>query len=266
MAGAGMKGASGMISKSRLFIALSALAVVALQPVRAEYDKSAYDKYVAGDYDGAVAKALSIGGAENLTLAARALNSLAYLGKERKANREAANRALDHAEDAVRLNPSLLQARLEAAIALSLRAANMAPARALALNLPGRARKQLDAALGLDPENLWALSTSASWRLGVSSRGGGALFGADPEIGYSEFMKARAVAPENVVVAYECALRFIASERAEWRELGLEALAVATDGAPESAFEAGIQDRARDLAAAIKAGPKSEAAFIAEQP
>lgn len=230
------------------------------------YDKDAFAKYVAGDYAAAVANAAAVGGAENLALAARALNAAAYIGDDRKESRQLANRALGYAEEAIRLEPDSLEAHLEAAIGLSLRAANMAPTRALILNLPGRSRRHMDTALALDPRSFWALSTSAAWRLEVARRGGGAVFGADPDLGYEEFMKARELAPANVVVAYECALRLIASKRAEWRPPALEALDAALAGVPESAFEQKMQERAQGLAAAIKAGPNAEAAYVSAQP
>ena len=49
-------------------------------------------------------------------------------------------------------------------------------------------RERIDAALSLDPENPWALSTSAAWRIEVARRGGGALYGAD--FRYNEMMVA----------------------------------------------------------------------------
>lgn len=256
----------GMKLVYRLSIALCAAATAMSPAASADIDKGAYAKYVAGDYDGAVEQSVALGGAGNLTLAARSLNSLAYFGDSRKSNRETANWAFNLAERAAKLDPSFTQAQLEAAIGLSLRAANMSPPRVLALNLPGRARKHLDAALALAPEDVWALSTSAAWRMGVARKGGGSVFGADPEVGHAEFMKARGLAPENVVVAYECARALIASDREEWRATGLEALAVATSGAPESAFEEGVQDLAREFEAAIAEGPNAEDAFIAAQP
>ncbi|MEX0644665.1 MAG: hypothetical protein WD076_05100 [Parvularculaceae bacterium] len=258
-----------MPALSRVSAAAFVALIVMAAPARADglnIDSGAYAKYVDGDYDAAVAAASSIGGAGNFALAARALNAAAYFEDKRKQSRLLANRALDFAEESIRMKPDFLEAHLEAAIGLSLRGANMAPARALILNLPARARRHMDVALALDSASFWALSTSAAWRLEVARRGGGAVFGADPVQGYEEFMKAREIAPGNVVVAYECALRLIASKRAEWRAVALQSLDAALAGVPESAFETRLQGHAREFAAAIKAGPDAEAKFIDAQP
>lgn len=228
-------------------------------------DPAAFAAFVAGDYDRSAALADRAGGAENAALAARAINAVAYFEEGRKASRELAARALDYAEAAVKADPALPEGHVQAAISLALRGAKMAPARAFLLNLPARARRYLDAALALDPDNPWALSTSAAWRLEVARRGGGA-YGADPEAGRAEFLRARALYPDNVVIAYECALRLLASGRKEWREEALAALEAARAAPAANAFDRGVKARAEGLKAAVLEGPAAEARFIAAQP
>ncbi|GAB4522804.1 MAG: hypothetical protein Kow00133_10510 [Amphiplicatus sp.] len=229
-------------------------------------DGEAYALYRAGVYEAAAKRAVEAGGTDNLILAARALNAGAYFEEDRKGARGLAARALDHAEAALKSDPDNVEAHLQAGISLALRGANMAPARAFFLGLAGRARRHIDQALALDPDNPWAWSTSAAWRLETARRGGGSLYGADPEEGFREFLKARALAPDNIAIAYECALRLLASGRAEWRPAALEALAAAVEPRPQTAFESEVQARARLLSEAIDAGPKAEAAFLAAQP
>lgn len=229
-------------------------------------DASAFALYAAGDYERAAAAADALGGAVNLALAARALNAEAYLASDRKQARRTADRALDFAEAALKDDPEEVEAHLQAAIAFAMRGANMAPFRAFFMNLPGRARRHIDQALALDPDNAWALSTSAAWRLEVYRRGGGALYGADPQEGYQEFLKARALDPDNIAIAYECALRLLASGRAEWRRTALDCLAAAETAAPQIDFDRRIKARADELLHAIRQGPVAEAEFIDAQP
>lgn len=245
-----------------------ALALAGAMVARAEAapDGAAYAAFVAGDYEKSVELALTAKGAENHALAARAVNALAYFEDGRKETRKLADRAVGYAELAMKEDPRLPEAHLQAAIGEGLRAAKTAPARAFLLGLPNRVRKHLDDAIRIDPNNPWALSTSAAWRMEVARRGGAKAYGAVPEEGFAEFRRARDLAPSNVVIAYECSLRVLASGRAEWRAFGLECLDAALAAAPATAFENGVARRAQGFKAAIDKGAAAEAAFIAAQP
>lgn len=254
------------MSRALQLVAALAAAALSATSAAAAPDDAAFAAFVAGDYEKSAALALAAKGAENQALAARAINAVAYFEEDRKASRQLADRALNYAEQAVKDDPKLPEGHLQAAISVALRGAKMAPARAFILNIPNRARRLLDAALVLDADNQWALSTSAAWRLEVARRGGGKAYDAVPEEGYAEFARARAVAPNSVVIAYECALRLLANGRPEWRSVGLEALEAALSNAPETAFDKAIQARASLFKAAIGKGAEAEAAFIAAQP
>jgi len=245
-----------------LIIALTAICAAA----RAAPDAAEFRAYADGDYQTAAADAAELGGAENLALAARALNALAYLETDDGDARNIAARALEYAEAANEADPLLVEARLQAAIALAQRGARMAPWRAFFLDLAGRAREALDAALDQDPGNAWALSSSAAWHLEVSRRGGEGRFGSDPQVGYEQFLAAREAAPKNLLIAYECALRLIAYDRSEWRPIALRSLDAALALSPENAFEAEVQRRAVAFRQAIAAGREAERDFIEAQP
>ncbi len=240
--------------------------ISAATPVNAAVNADALGAYDRGDYDAAVKIATEAGDAEDLALAARAMNAVAYFDDGRKSARRTAGDALDIAEQAIALDSDLPEAHLQAAISLALRGARLSPVKAFFGALAGKARRKIDDALALDADNAWALSTSAAWRIEVARRGGGSLYGADPVVGHEEFMKARALAPDNLTIAYECALRLAADGRPEWRGDALAALDAAIAGAPTTKFEADIQARAREFKAAIAAGADAEKAFIKRQP
>lgn len=244
---------------------LAALCVIA-SSAQAAPGETAFALFTSGDYGGAAAQAAQLGGAENFALAARSLNALAYLQAKNKPARKIAKRALNQGKAAIDADPALVEAHLQTAIALAQRGARMAPWRAFLKGLAGRAREELDIALTLEPDNAWALSSSAAWHLEVSRRGGEGRFGSDPALGHQQFLRARANAPDNIVIAYECALRLIAYEENEWREDGLEALQFAVEGSAHDAFERAIQTRAREFQRAIEEGHKAERAFIKAQP
>jgi hypothetical protein len=233
---------------------------------QAAVNAEAFSAYGRGEYDAAVTLATDAGDAEDLALAARAMNAVAYFDDGRKSSRRTADGAFDFAEKAIALDPDLPEAHLQAAISLALKGARMSPVKAFFSGLAGKARRKIDDALALDADNAWALSTSAAWRIEVARRGGGSLYGADPVEGHREFMRARALAPGNLTIAYECALRLAADGRPEWRSDALSALDAALAATPATKFEADIQTRAREFKAAIAAGPDAEKAFIARQP
>lgn len=249
-----------------LAAALSLAALVIAGAARAEPAAPAYAAFAAGDYANAMTLATSAGGAEDLALAARAANAVAYFETSRKAARQQSDEALALAEQAIALDPALPEGHLQAAIALALKGARTSPVKAFFSGLAAKARDRIDDALALDADNPWALSTSAAWRIEVARRGGASLYGADPEAGFEEFRRARTLSGDNLTIAYECALRLLADGRPQWRAEGLAALAAALAAAPATKFEADIQALAREFDAAIKAGPKAERDFIAAQP
>ncbi len=255
-----------MPSASFARLCMTAALLGAAAPARADDADAAYAAYVAGAYGDAVDLAKHDGSAASFALAARSLNAVAYFEPEKKTARRRADQAIDMAELATALDPDLPEAHLQSAIGMALKGARLSPFRAFFSGLAGKARERIDAALSLDPENPWALSTSAAWRIEVARRGGASLYGADPVKGHEEFMAARALAPENIAIAYECALRLLADGRAEWRADALAALETALAGAPETQFERDVQSLARNFKTAIANGRDAEAAFIAAQP
>lgn len=246
-----------------VFLAVCAgLCAVAL----AAPDEKAFMLFESGAYEGAATTAAAVGGAENLALAARALNAKAYLETDEDDARKTAKRAFKFAEAAVDADPDLVEGYLQGAISLGQRGSRTAAWKGFFLGLAPRARDRLDAALAIEPENAWALSSSAAWHLEVARRGGAGMYGADPEEGHRQFMAARVAAPDNLPIAYECALRLIAYGREDWRGDARAALAAALALTPHDAFERGVQARARSLEAAVAAGRDAEQAFIDAQP
>ncbi|GJL93196.1 hypothetical protein [Hyphococcus sp.] len=234
--------------------------------VYAAPDQGALAAFVQGEYEHAANIAAAKGGAENLALAARALNADAYLQSDDKVARKLAKQALEYAEIAIEADHALVEAHLQAAISLAQRGSRMAALRAFFLGIAGRAREELDSALACEPSNAWALSSSAAWHLEVARRVGEGRYGSDSSLGYQQFAKARASDPDNLLIAYECALRLLAFDKPEWRTDGLNALFQAAEGRPTDAFERAIQERAVKLLAAVKAGREAERAFIDVQP
>ena len=243
-----------------------AVSFVLLSSVRAAPDVDALRLFEEGAYEAAVDQALVIGGAENLALAARALNAKAYLDSEDKTAKRTVKRAAKLADEAVETDPALVEGYLQGAIAMAQRGSRISAVRAFFLGLGGGARDRLDKALELEPENPWALSTSAGWHLGVAARAGDGRFGADAQTGYEQFAAARAGDPENISIAYEAGLRILAFGNDDWRESAIASLQDATVAPPLTSFDEALQVRAAALLEAIAMGRDAEDAFIDAQP
>ena len=252
--------------KTIIYLCTLVATTLSISSATAAFDEQLMTMYLAGNYTAVAEQAVESERMEDLVLAARALNAKAYFLEDRRQARDTAKGAQEFAERVLDHDPDNVEARLQAAIAMAVRGANISPVTAFFKRLPGRSRNHIDHALALEPENAWALSTSAAWRLEVSRRGGGGFDGADPEQGYEEFLAARRLAPGNVSIAYECALRLLASERAQWRGVALEALQASIESTPQSVFEQKLQQRARELQAAVNSGPAAEEKFIEAQP
>lgn len=229
-------------------------------------DDEALALFVAGEYAAVAERAESIGDAENLAMAAQALNAQAYLQQDNKRAKKILKRSLKLADAAAEADPALVEAHLQSAIAMAQRGSRMSAARAFFLGLGPGARERLDAALGLAPDNPAVLSTSAGWHLGVAARAGNGRFGADAATGRAQFLAARAGDPDSISIAYEMALRLLAYGEPAWRAEALAALEEARVNPAPSAFEKAVQKRAHTFADSIENGPEAEVAYIDAQP
>ncbi|GJL95554.1 MAG: hypothetical protein DHS20C05_19590 [Hyphococcus sp.] len=250
----------------RVFSCAFTTAFLAVSAAFAAPDEAAHELFTSGDYETAADQAVLIGGPENLALAARALNASAYLEADNKRARKMAKRALKHSQSAAQQDPMLVEAHLQAAISTAQLGARRSPVRAFLSGSAGKTRKLLDAALMAEPENAWALSSSGAWHLEVSRRAGVGRFGSDPWVGRRQFLAAHTLAPDNLPIAYECALRMLAYDEPRWREEGLAVLYAALKITPKNAFEVAVRTRAFRFSEAIEKGRAAERAFILAQP
>jgi len=241
----------------------------AVTPARAEEAFSdaygrAYALYTTGEYLEAAEAASSLDTARGYSLAARALNGIVYFEKDDARARDLLARAQKYAEQAVELDPSLDEARLQLAFALAARGARLPRFKTLMMRLIPRARQQIDAVLERDPDDAWANSVSGAWNIEVG-RAAGDMFGADIEKGVRDFEKAYLADPENLMIAYEFALRLSALDRPAYDGAIGAALDRALSLEPETAMESAVQEKARELKAARAEGPEATRDFVEAQ-
>ncbi len=219
-----------------------------------------------GEYQALIDRANTDPSTENLVMAARAANTIAYFSESNKTAKRASKQAYGFATMAIEKDSNNAEAFVQAAIGDAVYAARISPVRAFVRGYAKRSRRNLDRALALDPDNPWALSTSGAWHLEVKRAGGARLYGASEQTGFDQFQKARALLPNEISIAYEMALRVLAFKNPEWREDALAALDVAMKAETvSSSFETEIQNRADAFSAEIEKGPAAERAFIKAQ-
>lgn len=224
---------------------------------------TAHQAFTQGDYAEVVSLADAAPTASSLALAARALNTQAYLAEKDKKARHYAKKARRYALRALAVDANHVEAHLQAAISDAVRGGKVGPVRAFLSNLAGRSRGYLDTAIALDPDNGWALSTSGAWHLEVARSGGGRVYGANRDEGYQQMVRAFSLMPGNVSIAYETALRLLASEREDWRHEALRALDVAAHtGQISASHEEAVRVWARALEQAVEKGPGAVEQFV----
>lgn len=217
----------------------------------ASADERAWDAYVDGAFLDAAALAETRTGER--ALAARALIAAAVTGESNdidgliaRAERNA-RAALAEGEDGV-------EARLQLALALGLKGRRAPLGEVLRHGYAREGRALLDAALARDPQSAWAHALDGAWHLEVVRRGGVAgarIYGASSARGIAAFERARALAPDDAVIAYQYAVALL---ELDGKRHGAKA-AVLLDAARAcrrgDAFEAAIGAEAHRIAGVL---------------
>ncbi|WP_323762062.1 hypothetical protein [Maricaulis sp.] len=221
------------------------LCLLGTAPALADRD-AAIAAYEQGAWELAAYEAQRLGTADGYALAAGALLArlmVEDVGDDRQA---LAERAVDLAEYALRLDEDNLEARLRLAGALGFRGRYMSGWRAYLTRLPQRGRRLLEEVVARQPDNAWALGMLGAWHLEVARRGGSrglSALDASIETGMGFYSQAIALDPHNPAPRYFLALALAALD--------------------EPAYEGRIQELV-DTARALPSRDAFEAAILAE--
>jgi hypothetical protein len=234
-----------------LLLALSGFAASAqgLDEARALYRQ--------GRFIEAAAAAGAVGTPPALALAARALLvEAAYVAPPEKAQ-AILIRANELAGTALARNPDTIEALLQKAVAQGYLARLEGP---VAAHFAGRAtgaRRLIDHALELAPDNPWAHALLGGWHGEIICRAGRffgrTFYGASQKEMRRQFALARRLLPGNPVLAFEYAKALVCRRAVKTRAEARAALAVALAAKPQNAFEALVIACARRLDAALAA-------------
>lgn len=216
-----------------------------------------------GEFRAAAEAGQGLDTADGLAVAAKALLVLGAYELEGPARVAAVHEAEQAARRALALDPDHVDARLHLVVALGYRARIEGKAAAQRRGYGGTAKRLLDEAARLAPEDPWAHAIRGGWHAEVVAVGGpiGALlFGASMKKAHSAFRRAINLDPANpgLRVEYAKAMLFVDRDLAD---AAAAQLAEAAKHPPRDAFEAILARQGEALRAAIRSG--NRAAIVA---
>jgi tetratricopeptide (TPR) repeat protein len=198
------------------------------------------------------------GGSQALAFAARALLAEAGLTHDIACRDRSVEQAMKNAETALAGDPNNVEAHLQLAIALGLKARRVGTLRAHLMGLALEAKRHVERALTLSPDSPWAYAVNGAWNLEIVGRGGNlagrAFYGASREAGIAAYDRAIALAPGNIVLHYERALALIWLDPERLKGEALKSLAAVRSASPANFMERAVAERAKELEAALKDG------------
>lgn len=198
--------------------------------------------------------------ADAQALAAKAYASAAVLALDAETVRQLTAQARARGEAAVALDPHHVQGRLYLSVALWLEGRQRGGFDAYFRGLPQRARRLIDGVVADAPEEAWGHAMLAAWHFEVLRRGGSfgqRMLGADLYAGAESFNRALALDPDDVGIAVQCAISYLALDPVLYEEHARVALDRALAAPPRDAFEVALQDRAREAQALLDAGDRA---------
>lgn len=217
-------------------------------------------KYVTGQYlaaaDAAVAAAAP--SADALAFASRAVLAHCLTGEEPPPV-DLLERAIGDAEQAIGVDPDHEEARLQLAIALSLKSRSMGLAEALRSGVGERTRRLAEEVLEDNPENAYAHAFLAAWNVEVRRRSGpvGARFlGASLDDAREHYAEAARLAPNDAGIHWQYGRALVALDAKRHGEEAAAAFELARAAIVSEHVQEVMKARAGELAALLAEDPQ----------
>lgn len=136
--------------------------------------------------------------------------------------------AQDLARRAATIDPRLVEAHVQEAVALGFLGRVMGVQAARREGLAEKVRARLDTALAIDPGNPWAEASLGAWHLEIVTHAGpvlaSLLYGADEQQGLALYRSALQKAPREPMLHYQYALALLAREDTDLQPEARQAL------------------------------------------
>ena len=221
-----------------------------------------------GRYSDAASVAAELHTPDNLAFAARSLLAEAMSAEDFIPPPNLIEQAELLAREALIEAPDHIEARLQLAIALSLKTRPMTTRQTLRSGYGDEAKRLVESVLEDDPSNVYAHGFLSVWHVEVRRRGGAigaSMLGASVKQGRRHYQDAIALSPDDASVHWQYARALTALNARKFRREIEDALKLATDCAVETSLEALMQDRARALLTVIQSEKRSVAERVAAE-
>jgi len=165
-------------------------------------------------------------------------------------------------------DPRHVEARLQLAIALSLKARPMSNRQAMRAGYGEDAKRLVESVLEDDPTNTYAHGFLSVWHVEVRRRGGvigASMMGASVKKARRHYQSAIAIAPDEASVHWQYARALTALNAKKFRKEIDVALSTALSCNTDSSLEDVMQERARVLHAALLSKKRSEVERLAAE-
>ncbi len=258
-----MRGAAGALVG--LAVALAALQPFTLPASADPISNDLTEKFARGAYMDAAREAEANATADDLAFAARSLLAYCMTGTAEPAT-AIIDRAMQNSEQALKLAPSLNEARLQLAIALALKSRPMDAMAAWNAGYGEKGRKLAEQVVKSDPANIYALGYLAVWNIEVERRGGGMgswMMGASLTKARNYYATAANLAPDDIGLHWQYARALVALNAKKYGNEAMNALNRAAAANAGDYLERIMQQRAAELADILKAD-KSAAQKLAQ--
>ncbi|MBI1358652.1 MAG: hypothetical protein GC155_00025 [Alphaproteobacteria bacterium] len=210
--------------------------------------------FASGQYMDAAERAEVAHTADDLAFAARSLLARCMTG-DHEPDPSMVDRAAADAREALKLDPQHEEARLQLAIAISLKSRAMSLMDAWYAGYGGEGRKLAEEVLATDPGNYYAHGFLAVWNVEVRRRGGvlgAGLLKASVEAGRRQYEQAARLAPDDVGIHWQFARALTALDADRYGDEASAILDRALAATASDHVEMVMQARAAQLAEALK--------------
>jgi len=205
---------------------------------------------------------------DNLAFAARSYLAEAMTAPDHIPPPALLDQAETLAREALLQSPDHIEARLQLAIALSLKARPMTTRAAMRSGYGEQSKDLVDAVLLDDPDNAYAHAFLSVWHLEVRRRGGAigaSMLGASVKKARRHYQRAVLFDPDDASVHWQFARALTALNAKKYRAEIDEALTEASNCNVDSALERTMQSRAQTLEAALNTQRRAATERLAEK-